>query len=196
MTGLVIIRDDVAEPFQLSPLILHSWRKLHCAPNLHPPGDLNCLQSGRNPARGDGPTVTQPGRRVLVGWTGPGDVTELAGQGSMQSLPRDLSLSPDRRLIQRFVPELQSLRRLHQSARGAWRLTVISPLRPPPPLSHLRACKPAPSERAREPHPNNKICFTGIPPPSTPLRSPPLPSTDSAEGSTEAGAVRVARLTG
>ena len=54
--------------------------------------------------------VTQPGRRVLIGWTGPADVHQLGGQGSAQSLPRELSLAPDRSLLQAFVPELQALR--------------------------------------------------------------------------------------
>ena len=39
--------------------------------------------------------VTEPGRRVLIGWTGPSDVYN---SGSAQSLPRDLSLLPDRSL--------------------------------------------------------------------------------------------------
>merc|ERR1712185_364896 len=54
--------------------------------------------------------VTQPGRRVLIGWTGPGDNPVFGGHGSAQSLPRDLSLAPDKSLVQRFVPELQKLR--------------------------------------------------------------------------------------
>lgn len=47
--------------------------------------------------------VTVPGRRVIVGWIG-GPAT------ASQSLARDLSFSPDRELLQAFVPELQSLR--------------------------------------------------------------------------------------
>ena len=54
--------------------------------------------------------MTKPGRRVLIGWTGPSPLRELGGQGSAQSLPRELSLAPDRSLRQRFVAELQSLR--------------------------------------------------------------------------------------
>merc|ERR1712070_730095 len=56
--------------------------------------------------------VTQPGRRVMVGWIGPGQpVTKI--DWNSQSLPRDLSLGPDRSLRQRFVPELQMLRLEH-----------------------------------------------------------------------------------
>ena len=57
-----------------------------------------------------GTQVTQPGRRVLIGWTGPADAAPLAPVGSAQSLPRELSLAPDRSLRQAFVPELQKLR--------------------------------------------------------------------------------------
>jgi hypothetical protein len=57
--------------------------------------------------------VSVSGRRVLIGWTGPApaDMTALRdGGGSAQSLPRELSLGPDRSLLQRFVPELAQLR--------------------------------------------------------------------------------------
>lgn len=54
--------------------------------------------------------VVQPGRRVMVGWTGPASIAGLAIPWNAQSLPRDLSLGPDRSLRQRFVPELQMLR--------------------------------------------------------------------------------------
>ena len=66
--------------------------------------------------------VTVPGRRVLIGWTGPAD-TLKPGLGSAQSLPRELSLGPDRRLRQAFVPELQRLRRgppVVATAEAAW----------------------------------------------------------------------------
>ena len=63
--------------------------------------------------------VNKPGRRVLIGWTGPADWrVQVVSQGipaSAQSLPRDLSLAPDRSLLQAFVPELQMLRRRHVS---------------------------------------------------------------------------------
>ncbi|KAL1498447.1 hypothetical protein AB1Y20_013772 [Prymnesium parvum] len=62
--------------------------------------------------------VSVPGRRVLIGWTGPSPLAALGGEGSAQSLPRELSLSARRQLLQRFVPELQALRRAH-SAGGA-----------------------------------------------------------------------------
>eukprot|EP00729_Bicosta_minor_P013435 gene13435-8674_t len=52
--------------------------------------------------------VTKPGRRVLIGWTGGAE--HWGGHGSAQSLPRDLSLAPDRSLLQAFVPELEQLR--------------------------------------------------------------------------------------
>merc|ERR1712232_634802 len=54
--------------------------------------------------------VTRAGRRVMVGWTGPGSIASLAIPWNAQSLPRDLSLGPDRSLRQRFVPELKILR--------------------------------------------------------------------------------------
>lgn len=61
--------------------------------------------------------VNKPGRRVLIGWIGPPDwqvqVVGQEGLGSMQSLPRELSLAPDKSLLQTFVPELQMLRRQH-----------------------------------------------------------------------------------
>ena len=60
--------------------------------------------------------VSMPGRRVLIGWTGPADGEAFDGQGSAQSLPRDLSLASDKSLLQKFVPELQSLRLEHQSS--------------------------------------------------------------------------------
>jgi len=58
---------------------------------------------------------------VLIGWTGPADwqvqVVSQGIQGSAQSLPRDLSLAPDKSLLQQFVPELQVLRRRHLSGK-------------------------------------------------------------------------------
>lgn len=63
--------------------------------------------------------VNKLGRRVLIGWTGPADyLVQVVSQGisgSAQSLPRDLSLAPDRSLLQNFVPELRMLRRRHVS---------------------------------------------------------------------------------
>ena len=67
--------------------------------------------------------VSQPGRRVLIGWTGPGDNAIFRGAGSAQSLPRELSLAPDRSLRQRFVPELQKLRigaAVRATGKAAW----------------------------------------------------------------------------
>ena len=66
--------------------------------------------------------VSQPGRRVLIGWTGPGDAAVFNRVGSAQSLPRDLSLAPDRSLLQAFVPELKALRgsELSASGKAAW----------------------------------------------------------------------------
>ena len=66
--------------------------------------------------------VSEPGRRVLIGWVGPGDGWVFEGHGSAQSLPRDLSLAPDRSLRQAFVPELQALRldEMHWSGWDAW----------------------------------------------------------------------------
>lgn len=64
--------------------------------------------------------VSKPGRRVMIGWTGPG-LAAVSGQGSAQSLPRDLSLGPDRSLRQAFVAELQMLRDTHFSVSpGTW----------------------------------------------------------------------------
>ena len=56
--------------------------------------------------------VTQPGRKVLIGWTGPADGSTpyIKNYASAQSLPRELSLGPDRSLRQAFVSELQVLR--------------------------------------------------------------------------------------
>ena len=56
--------------------------------------------------------VNLPGRKVLIGWTGPapGSMPQIGNGASAQSLPRELSLAPDRSLLQRFVPELKSLR--------------------------------------------------------------------------------------
>lgn len=62
----------------------------------------------------DADQVTKDGRRVMIGWTGPATpVAALKGQGSAQSLPRDLSLGSDRALCQSFVPELKVLRKNH-----------------------------------------------------------------------------------
>lgn len=46
--------------------------------------------------------VTEPGRRIIVGW--------LGNTPASQSLSRDLSLGPNGELLQRFVPELSVLR--------------------------------------------------------------------------------------
>merc|ERR1711998_424695 len=54
--------------------------------------------------------VTKPGRRVMIGWVGPARIPGFEIGWSGQSLPRDLSLGPDRSLRQQFVPELQMLR--------------------------------------------------------------------------------------
>eukprot|EP00908_Phaeocystis_cordata_P023685 Transcript_6142.p1 GENE.Transcript_6142~~Transcript_6142.p1 ORF type:complete len:423 (+),score=128.11 Transcript_6142:359-1627(+) len=62
--------------------------------------------------------VSRPGRRVLIGWTGPSPLRALGGQGSAQSLPRELSLGKDKGLRQRFVPELQALRQAHVARHG------------------------------------------------------------------------------
>lgn len=59
--------------------------------------------------------VSKAGRRVLIGWTGPADGAAFGGQGSAQSLPRELSLAADKSVLQRFVSELQILRKVHQS---------------------------------------------------------------------------------
>eukprot|EP00930_Biecheleria_cincta_P099284 TRINITY_DN90919_c0_g1_i1.p1 TRINITY_DN90919_c0_g1~~TRINITY_DN90919_c0_g1_i1.p1 ORF type:complete len:560 (-),score=74.14 TRINITY_DN90919_c0_g1_i1:215-1810(-) len=71
------------------------------------------LSMARTLGSEDADQVTQPGRRVMIGWTGPSPLQALLNQGSAQSLPRELSLGPDRSLRQRFVPELQSLRSQH-----------------------------------------------------------------------------------
>jgi len=63
--------------------------------------------------------VTKPGRRVLIGWTGPANSMALHNQGSAQSLPRELTLAKDKSLLQRFVPELQTLRKDHSHADAA-----------------------------------------------------------------------------
>ena len=63
--------------------------------------------------------VTKPGRRVLIGWTGPANSAALHNQGSAQSLPRELTLAKDKSLLQRFVPELQTLRKDHSHAAAA-----------------------------------------------------------------------------
>eukprot|EP00937_MAST-01D_sp_MAST-1D-sp2_P000575 g575.t1 len=66
--------------------------------------------------------VTKPGRRVLIGWTGPSPLAALGGQGSAQSLARDLSAGADgKTLLQAFAPELQALRdeRLAPASPGA-----------------------------------------------------------------------------
>ena len=85
------------------------------------------LSMARTLGSEDADQVTKPGRRVLIGWTGPPDASTplLNGsnsKGSAQSLPRDLSLGADRSLRQAFVPELRALRDQHMSARGvdAW----------------------------------------------------------------------------
>ena len=54
--------------------------------------------------------VAVNGRRVMIGW-----ISACCGGGCIdpfasQSLPRDLSLSPDYELLQTFVPELKVLR--------------------------------------------------------------------------------------
>ena len=56
--------------------------------------------------------MSKPGRKVLIGWTGPapGGMPQIGNGASAQSLPRDLSLAPDRSLLQRFAPELKALR--------------------------------------------------------------------------------------
>merc|ERR1712203_1148575 len=51
----------------------------------------------------------------MVGWIGPSAIPDLKIDWNAQSLPRDLSLGPDRSLRQRFVPELQMLRLQHMT---------------------------------------------------------------------------------
>ena len=64
--------------------------------------------------------VSKPGRRVLIGWTGPFPAAALKKQGSAQSLARDLSASSDgKTLLQAFVPELQVLREVHHTPAAA-----------------------------------------------------------------------------
>ena len=64
--------------------------------------------------------VTKPGRRVLIGWTGPSPLAALKNAGSAQSLPRELSASADgKALLQAFAPELQALRGAHQAPAAA-----------------------------------------------------------------------------
>merc|ERR1719454_672427 len=46
----------------------------------------------------------------MIGCTGPSRLPGLVIPWNAQSLPRDLSLGPDRSLRQQFVPELQMLR--------------------------------------------------------------------------------------
>jgi len=48
----------------------------------------------------------------------PNGILSPSGQGSAQSLPRELSLNEDAVLMQRFVPELQALRGEHMAASG------------------------------------------------------------------------------
>ncbi len=79
--------------------------------------------------------VAKSGRRVVIGW-----VTMSPGQNgwSAQSLPQDLSLGPDRRLRQAFVPELQVLRtgagvQLDKTTRKlGQQLEVLASISPPP----------------------------------------------------------------
>ena len=85
--------------------------------------DYGRLQMARTLGKGD--QVTESGRRVLVGWTVDGDRCQgsegnwlpcVAGHTELpasQGLARDLSLSSTYELLQRFVPELQTLRIPH-----------------------------------------------------------------------------------
>ena len=77
------------------------------------------LSMARTLGSEDANQVAKPGRRVLIGWTGPADGPSFRGQGSAQGLPRELSLGSDKALLQRFVPELKALRtNAHSSAVG------------------------------------------------------------------------------
>eukprot|EP00658_Telonema_sp_P-2_P025722 TRINITY_DN20361_c0_g1_i1.p1 TRINITY_DN20361_c0_g1~~TRINITY_DN20361_c0_g1_i1.p1 ORF type:complete len:447 (-),score=91.10 TRINITY_DN20361_c0_g1_i1:287-1627(-) len=96
------------------------------------------LSMARTLGSEDANQVTVPGRRTLIGWTGPADgaaFKDAAGvlQGSAQALPRDLSLNSNRELLQRFVPELEMLRALHttrtdttQAVAGGLRAEVVA----------------------------------------------------------------------
>jgi len=66
--------------------------------------DYGSLTMARTLGSSDANQVAVPGRRILIGSIG------HPAAGASQSLPRDLSLSPSRELLQRFVPELQALR--------------------------------------------------------------------------------------
>eukprot|EP00937_MAST-01D_sp_MAST-1D-sp2_P007435 g7435.t1 len=126
-----VVQPAPGTPFeQVAPQGMVDWGAFSFADNktagqILPPNatGVQLLYSGGQTSRGlsmartlgseEADQVTKPGRRVLVGWTGPADwrvhvVTNQAA--SMQSLPRDLSLASDRSLLQRFVPELQVLR--------------------------------------------------------------------------------------
>merc|ERR1712137_249649 len=59
----------------------------------------------------DSNQVNHKGRRVLIGWAGVNNIGGGKDHLSAQSLPRDLSLSPDYELLQQFIPELQTLRK-------------------------------------------------------------------------------------
>lgn len=76
------------------------------------------LSMARTLGSEDANQVTQPGRKVLIGWTGPADGKAFGGQGSAQSLPRELSLDSGSNLLQRFVGELQQLRQQHMTNSG------------------------------------------------------------------------------
>eukprot|EP00746_Dinoflagellata_sp_MGD_P011342 gnl/MRDRNA2_/MRDRNA2_123742_c0_seq1.p1 gnl/MRDRNA2_/MRDRNA2_123742_c0~~gnl/MRDRNA2_/MRDRNA2_123742_c0_seq1.p1 ORF type:complete len:551 (+),score=93.20 gnl/MRDRNA2_/MRDRNA2_123742_c0_seq1:62-1714(+) len=114
----VVTQQPGAQMMQVGPQSMVDWGAFAVLKNL-PNGSTGLDRLDGTASRGlsmartlgseESDQVTKDGRRVMIGWAGPGP----NGQGSAQSLPRDLSLGADRALRQSFVPELKVLRRSH-----------------------------------------------------------------------------------
>ena len=68
---------------------------------------------------GDANQVVNSGRKILLGWIG-------GGSPASQSLPRELSLSNDYELLQRFVPELEQLRIEDEDDTGSLQIEILA----------------------------------------------------------------------
>ena len=64
--------------------------------------------------------VTQPGRRVLIGWTGPADVHQLGGQGSRSRCRASSASRPTARCFRRLCRSCRRSHRRRTPGASAW----------------------------------------------------------------------------
>jgi len=106
------------EPFRQAHYYVGDQRDLRFLPKIHGLLDHGGLYYAPQAF------VDEAGRRICFGWLLEGRTPEAmaaAGWAGVQSLPRELSLGPDGGLLQRPVPEVETLRGTHHPvAGGVW----------------------------------------------------------------------------